>query len=325
MTDLIASLRGFSDAALEAASVEAVVDAFLTCAQALIGVDQVHLVEVSQDSAVGHARVIAYEAGGRREEAYVMVLDERPSGTTRAVQTRQPVLIQNARGSTIIRPDFTERFDAHTIVFLPVIWAGDVRWVVNLLRSRPEPFQPADVELAQVLANLVAAGLALLENRDTAGSRREQESAFARAAQALNGAGDPDAMLSAITREAGIAVECSMAGVYLGDGVSGGRATAGHQTPPDWDGYVIAPGEGAGGQVLKTGLPVIANSYQQDVRIPATPTLSGLQTAVAVPIESGGELRGALSIGFEHMRRVTRDDLQTLEAFADLAAVALRR
>jgi hypothetical protein len=68
--DAIASqLRELSAAMVSATAVEDIVDAFLSAARALVGVDQVHLIEVSQDAAVGHARVIAYEAGGRREDA----------------------------------------------------------------------------------------------------------------------------------------------------------------------------------------------------------------------------------------------------------------
>jgi GAF domain-containing protein len=324
LTVPIAPLRSFSDASLRADSVEALVDAFLAIARELVGVDQVHLIEVSQDAAVGHARVVAYEAGGRREDAYVMVLDERPSGTTQAVQTRKPVLITDARSATTIRPDFTERFAARSVMFVPVMWSGDVRWVVNLIRTGEDAFAETDVEVAQLLANLTAAGLALLEGRDTAGSRQDQDAAFARAAHALNVGGEQNTVLEAMTREADIAIGGDIAGVYLGDAVNGGRGTAGHNSPPEWYGYVIRPGEGVGGQVLATGLPVIANSYQQDVRVPDSAVLSGLQTAVAVPITVAGEVRGALSIGFEHMRRITRRDLTTLEAFADLAAIALR-
>ena len=37
-----------------------------------------------------------------------------------------------------------------------------------------------------------------------------------------------------------------------------------------------------------------------------------------------GELKGALSVGFTEMRRVTEEDLRTLEAIAALAVVACR-
>jgi diguanylate cyclase (GGDEF)-like protein len=101
-------------------------------------------------------------------------------------------------------------------------------------------------------------------------------------------------------------------------------ATAGYNTPPDWEGYLMKHGEGVGGQVLKTGRAAITNAYQEDVRLPATSIAEALQTAVAVPMSWDGQLRGALSIGFSRMRRVSPADLRLLEAFADLASVACR-
>ncbi|MEJ7892281.1 MAG: GAF domain-containing protein [Solirubrobacteraceae bacterium] len=317
-------LRELSAAVLEAATVEDVVDAFLVAARALVGVDQVHLIEVSQDATVGHARVVAYEAGGRREDAYVMVLDERPSGTATVVRTGKPMVVPDARASTALRAGYTERFGVRSAVFAPIRWGGEVRWAAVLARTRPEPFGESDVEMITVLANLAAAGLALIESREANSSTAEHGAALTRAASALNASLDLDTVLRTLTCEAGVAVAGDMAGVYLGDGERGGVATAGHNTPPGWEGYLMKPGEGVGGQVLKSGRSVITNAYQEDVRLPETAIAETLQTAVAVPMRWDGELKGALSIGFNRMRRVTRADLRLLEAFADLASVACR-
>jgi diguanylate cyclase (GGDEF)-like protein len=319
-----AQLRRLSAAALEAKSVEDVVDAFLAAARALIGVDQTHLIEVSQDAAVGHARVVAYEAGGRREDAYVMVLDERPSGTATVVRSGEPLVVPEARGSAALRADYTERFGVRSVVFLPIAWGGDVRWAAVLVRTRPEPFTDEDVEMSMLLANQAAAGLALLEGREVSEAREDKDAALHRAAAALNQSLDLGTVLRTLTREANSALGGDMAGVYLGDGTSGGVATAGHNTPTDWEGYVMKPGEGVGGQVLKTGRAAITNAYQEDVRLPATSIAELMQTAVAVPMSWDGQLRGALSIGFSRMRRLSPADLRLLEAFADLASVACR-
>jgi diguanylate cyclase (GGDEF)-like protein len=323
--DAVASqLRALSAAVIDAATVEDVVDAYLAAARTLIGVDQVHLIEVSQDASVGHARVMAYEAGGQREDAYVMVLDERPSGTTHVVRTGEPLVVPEARGSTALRADYTERFGVRSAVFAPIKWAGEVRWASVLVRTRPEQFTDDDLEMILLLANQAAAGLALLEGREARESREDRDAALTRAAAALNQSLDLNTVLETLTREADHALGGDMAGVYLGDAATGGVATAGHNTPPDWSGYVMKPGEGVGGQVLKTGRAAITNAYQEDVRMPATSIAEALQTAVAVPMSWDGALKGALSIGFSRMRRVTPSDLRLLEAFADLASVACR-
>ncbi len=324
-TDAVAPpLRALSAAVIAATSVEDVVDAYLAAARALIGVDQVHLIEVSQDAAVGHARVIAYEAGGRRDDAYVMVLDERPSGTGTVVRTGEPLVVPEARGSDALRADYTERFGVRSAVFAPIAWDGEVRWASVLIRTRPEPFAEHDLELIMLLGNQAAAGLALLEGREHRESHQDRDAALTRAASALNASLDLSTVLATLTREAGLAVAGDSSGVYLGDGVRGGIATAGYNTPPGWEGYLMKPGEGVGGQVLKTGRSVITNAYQRDVRVPGGPQFADFQTAVAVPMRWDGALKGALSIGFMRMRRVTAGDLTLLEGFADLASVACR-
>lgn len=317
-------LRGLSESVLAATSVEEVVDAFLAGARELLAVDQVHLIEVSQDAAVGQARVMAYEAGGLREDAYVMVLDERPSGTTTVVATGEALHVPDAQASTALRRDYTERFGVRSALFVPLAWAGDVRWVTVLVRVHEAAFTAEEIELAQVMANVAATGLALHEARGRQASTHDRDAALARAAAALNASLQRDAVLEVLCEEADLALGGDMAGVYLGDRTRGGVATAGHNTPPGWVGYVMRPGEGMGGQVLASGRAAITNAYQREVRLPAAQGLRDLRTAVAVPMNWDGEVRGALSVGFLRMRRITAADLRTLEAFADLASVACR-
>ena len=47
-----------------------------------------------------------------------------------------------------------------------------------------------------------------------------------------------------------------------------------------------------------------------------------IETAVSVPVRWDGELKGALSVAFCSMRRVTDEDIASLQALADLAGVA---
>jgi GAF domain-containing protein len=199
-----------------------------------------------------------------------------------------------------------------------------VRWVAALIRIHEGPFADDDIDMARSTANLAAAGLALLESRESQESRSDRDAALARAAAVLNAGLPLQTVLDALCREADLALVGDMAGVYLGDSEHGGIATAGHNSPEGWLGYLMQPGEGVGGQVLKTGRAAISNAYQSDVRVPDNRGLRELQTAVAVPVAYDGAVLGALSIGYARMRRVSPGDLRTLEAFADLVAVALR-
>ena len=129
-------------------------------------------------------------------------------------------------------------------------------------------------------------------------------------------------MLDALALEAGIAVGGSVSGVYLLDDDGGALATAGHNVPDAWFGSRLGPGEGIAGEVLATGQPIVTASYEDDMATPNPPVLLGLEAGVGVPMRWNGELRGALSIGFTEPRDIASEDLQVLEAIADLAVVA---
>ena len=58
--------------------------------------------------------------------------------------------------------------------------------------------------------------------------------------------------------------------------------------------------------------------------MPGIDLLKQIKTAVSVPMFWNGALRGALSLAFFSMRPVEREDIETLEAIASLAAVACR-
>ncbi len=209
-------------------------------------------------------------------------------------------------------------------LFVPLAFEGEVRLVAVLVSQTPRTFEENQVQLAYTLANQAMAALGTMEMRGRLNARAEQQAALARAAGAINARLDLRSVLSTLCREANLTLGADLAGVYLGTAETGGLAVAGHGMPDDsdWYGYVIRPGDGVGGQVLVTGKPAISNAYRDEVRLPENEALRAVQTAVAVPVSWDGELKGALSVGFHSMRRVTDDDLSYLQAIASLAAVA---
>ena len=302
-----------------------IVDALTDAAHAALGADAVHVSEISQDRAVAHARGYRYGAGVREPENYVQVIDDRPSGTARVLATGEPLHAPDATQPGLLRPDYVQRFGIASALFVPLAWGGEVRWVQVLIASSPRTFADDEIARAQMLADQAAAGLALIEERSRAAAQAGRDEALMRAANVLNQDLPRQDVLQALMKEADLALGGDMSGVYLGDAERGGVATAGHNAPDDWYGYVLRPGEGVGGQVLATGESVITNAYQSEVRIPRNEGLRQVRTAVSVPVVCGGELRGALSVGFTRMRRVTQDDLRTLQAIANLVAIACRR
>ena len=234
------------------------------------------------------------------------------------------VAVPDAPGDPNLRQDLVERFSAASLLGVPVRWGGEVRFVGVAITHERRAYEPHEIELAETLANQAAVALALLEAERSRAATAEQDAALTRAAIALNASLELDEVLETLSREADLAVGGSLAGVYLADGSGGGVATAGHNTPEDWKGIVMARGEGIAGRVLETGRAFVTNAYQEEVELPPHPALRRLRTAVGLPMAWNGELKGALSVGFAEMRRVTDDDLRTLEAIAALAVAACR-
>jgi diguanylate cyclase (GGDEF)-like protein len=323
--EALAAVRRLSFAALDATAPDAVYAEMVRELFGVFGVEQIHLNKLSQDRATGHATEFRPGPGGQISTGaeYVHEMSDG-SASMRVAKTGQPFNESDAPHSQRMSKALVERFSAASGLFVPVAWDGDVRCVVGLISEVPRVFTEEEVQLAFTLVNQCGAALAALEMRAHLHARAEQQAALARAARALNARLDLRSVLQSLCREADMALDAGLAGVYLGDAESGGLAVAGHGLPEDsdWYGYVIEPGEGVAGQVLVTGEPVISNAYRDDTRVPAHMALQPIETAVAVPVRWDGELKGALSLGFYSMRRITEADMRTLEAMADLAAMA---
>jgi diguanylate cyclase (GGDEF)-like protein len=284
----------------------------------------VHVTRMAQDGTLGRGTV--YRPGTdwlSPDNEYVIPMDER-SAVREVARTGAPVIEPDARNSRLLSTRLVERFAVASALFVPLTYEGEVRCVAVLVSERPHRFSDEEVQLVHTLANQACAALVMLEMKQRLSARADSQAALVRAASALNAKLDQRAVLDTLCEEADRALGGDLAGVYLGDALSGGVGVAAHGMPDDteWYGYVIEPGEGVGGQVLATGQPVVSNAYQADVKVPEIDTLRSIQTAVSVPVCWDGRLRGALSVAFYTMRRITAEDLASLQAIADLAAVA---
>ena len=246
------------------------------------------------------------------------------SGLHRVIELNSPLNVPDMPSSPLVDQNLVKRFDAASALFVPVAYEGAVHAVVVLVSHTKRRFAPQEVELAYTMANQAAAGLAVLEMRERLGRRADRNAALAGAARALGAHLDLRGVLDVLCEQANLALGADIAGVYLGDWREGGLAFAAHGLPADsdWWGSRIEPGEGVAGRVLQTGEPVVTNSYRSDVRLPASTAMHEIETAMSVPVCWSGELKGALSVAFVTPRPILDEDIATLQAIADLAAVA---
>ena len=317
----LAAVRRMSLAALEAPDSETVYEALARELLTTSGSDQVHALRLAQDGSL--ARGSAFRTDGGTPDRYVLPLTG-PSGVRHVAGTRKPLRVDDASRSELLSEELVERFSAASILFVPLLFEEEALAVTVLVREELRAFTEEEAELAFTLCSQAATALAVQEMQARLHARAEQGTALARAAGALNARLDIESVLSTLCREAASALGGDVSGVYLGDSERGGSAVAAHgiAREADWWGFTIKPGEGVGGQVLTTGEPAISNDYQREVAVPRSEVLRDVETAVSVPMRWDGELKGALSVAFYSMRRLTAGDIDALQGIADLAAVA---
>jgi diguanylate cyclase (GGDEF)-like protein len=268
----------------------------------------------------GHSIVQAFE-DGHADEDYDQRLDGRASGVEAVLRSGRTLLVPDAAASDLVRADLVARFDVASMAFVPLAYGGEVRRVAVLIWHARHELDDEVVLLAESLVEQAATGFARLDLLDRHASGTAQDRALVRAARALNASLDLQEVLRTLSREACTALEADLAGVYLGDAEHGLVATAGHNEPEAWYGMELAPGEGAAGRAVASGAPYSTNDYQDDVA-PTHPMLKRFRTALAVPMAWNGERKGALSVGWTSVHRISPEDERTLSAIADLATFA---
>ena len=173
-----------------------------------------------------------------------------------------------------------------------------------------------------MLAHQAALGLARLDAERRRIAQADRDRALARAAHALNVSLELHEVLDTLAREAGLAVGGAVSGVYLRDDDGTALATARPQRPR----RVVRLPAGARRRDRRPGARHRRDRDDRrlrgDAARPGDLIVPGVRSGVGVPMCWNDELRGALAIGFTDEREITPDDLQVLEAIADLAVVA---
>jgi two-component system, cell cycle sensor histidine kinase and response regulator CckA len=133
-----------------------------------------------------------------------------------------------------------------------------------------------------------------------------------------------DSVLRAIVDHARRLVETENAYLYLYDHKTGTlRMQVGIGLFETHVGRAVAPGKGASGQVLLSGETVVVDDYLGwPDRLDDYDDL-GFRAVVGVPLSIAGELVGVIGIARREMRPFAPSEIELLERFARLAALAL--
>jgi diguanylate cyclase (GGDEF)-like protein len=210
-----------------------------------------------------------------------------------------------------------------TALLLPMRAGSAVRKVLLLLDEEGRDFSEVEIGVAGSFAAAAAASLAQMRLAEEHAAQVAQQAALARAAKTLNESLDLNRVLVQICTEAASILDGDNAAIFRGD-AAGLTIEAVHGIVPEAIGYRVAPGVGLSGRVAELDRPLITNDYQELTSKPDSALFGEVRSCVAVPMHWDGKLRGVLAVGYHRRREVTREDMNLLEAFGELAAAACR-
>ena len=208
-------------------------------------------------------------------------------------------------------------------LLLPMRAGSVVRTVLVLLDDERRNFSEVEIGVAGSFAAAAAASLAQMRLAEEHAEQVAQQAALARAAKTLNESLDLERVLVQICSEAASILDGDNAAIYRGD-AEGLTVEATHGIVPEAIGYKVAPGVGLAGRVAELDRPLITNDYQELTPRPDSAFFGEVRSCVAVPMHWEGKLRGVLAVGYHRRHEVTREDMNLLVAFGELAAAACR-
>ena len=212
------------------------------------------------------------------------------------------------------------------VVATPIVVSGSLLGVLEAHRATAGVWQHEDVEFAEAVAREVALAVEtarLLEENEV---RLRQQAALLDAAQVVTSELEPGVVLSRLVEEVARLVEADAADFYVLEPERGSlRCAAVEGLPGDVVGFEFPADRGVAGAALARGRAVLASDYGRSIEPVAHPAYEGFRHVMVAPVTWGGEPRGVLGVGARPgTRPFDERDLDLLETFAGLAALALR-
>ncbi len=241
--------------------------------------------------------------------------------------------------SAVDVPDYVrhhiEEFGSWSALFAPLLWEGHGIGTIDIHRSPPRPFTPAEIALARTFADqaVIAIQNARLfnETRDAL----ERETATTEVLQVINASpGDLTPVFDAIVEKARRLVGAYGGGLWLADGdmarSAGGR---GGNMPDAYFEFVtrtpVPLRHLLGGDLDAAFMHVVdlkdTRFYREgDSFVAATVDLGKVRTNLNVPLRDGATVVGVFSLVRDEVRPFLPQEIALVQAFATQAQIAMK-
>ena len=212
----------------------------------------------------------------------------------------------------------------HSGLATPIVVHGETIGVLGLHRGSPGPWPAATVALAEAVAREAGLAIHTAKLLDENRRRLREQTALLEASQALASELHFDAVIRRIVDEVSRLVGADAADCWIleQDGRRL-RCRAVRGLPAEEVGRSIPP-EGTMAQAIATGAPVLKRRFAETEQPPPSEHYAVFAEVMDAPITAGSEARGVLGVCSLEHDRFSENDLMLLQAFARLAAVALR-
>ena len=214
----------------------------------------------------------------------------------------------------------------HAVLATPITAFGGVVGVFGLHRSAAAEWTQAEIGLTEAIADEV--GLAIQTARLLRESERRlrRYEALLEAAKVVTSELRLETVLQRLVVEVTRLLDADAADCYVLDADGRTlRCAAVHGLDPALLELEVRADEGLAGEALRQGRAVLADRYGERFTDPPHNEYAGFSAAIAAPMTWSDEKRGVLAVGSRDAgRRFTDSDVETLEAFAGLASLALQ-
>ena len=218
------------------------------------------------------------------------------------------------------------RLGTKSLVATPMIAFDRSIGVLGLHRATAGPWSEGEVALIESVARELALAINSASLLDENRQRLLEQTALLRAAQVVTSELDLEAVLQRLVDEVARLLGCEAADCYLLDRERGLlRCAAVHGLEPELVGFEFSSDQGLAGQAIRQRAPALSDDYAQLPDSVPHPAYRGYASAIVAPMMWSNQIRGVLGVGtHDPDRTLTSSDAELLEAFATLAALALR-
>jgi two-component system phosphate regulon sensor histidine kinase PhoR len=233
-----------------------------------------------------------------------------------------PELDDRGHGTT----ETLRRLGTRSAIAAPMIAFDQAIGVLGLHRAATGPWTDGEVALVEAVAGELALAIRstrlLEENRQ----RLLEQTALLRAAQVVTSELELEAVIQPLVGEVAGLLACEAADCYLVDQERGMlRCAAVHGLESELVGFEFPSDRGLAGQAIRDRAPALSRDYSEIPDTVPHPAYEGYVGAIVAPMMWSDEIHGVLGVGTRNSDRVfARSDAELLEAFATLAALALR-